>query len=72
MQSAAFQVSPECLGSMEEMGTRETKDLSEHPAQRALQDLKEVKEEKGSKPRPLRKTGNNVRGIILVMEETMG
>jgi len=56
---------------MEEMGPRGPEDLSEHPALRALQGLKEVREQRASRPRPLRKTGNNVRGIILVMEETM-
>lgn len=56
---------------MEEMGPRGPEDLSDHPALRALQGLKEVREQRASRPRPLRKTGNNVRGIILVMEETM-
>ena len=69
----AYQVSLEFPGSMEEMGPRGTKDLSEHPALRALQDLKEVREQKGSRPRPrsLRKTGNSARGVVLMMEETM-
>jgi len=66
-----YQESPECPGSVEEMGSRETVDLWDHRALRALQGLKEVREQKVSRPRPLRKTGNNVRGIVLMMEETM-
>ena len=69
----AYQVSLEFPDSMEEMGPKGTRDLSEHSALRALQDPKAVREQKGSRPRPksLRKTGNNARGVVLVMEETM-
>jgi len=51
-------------------GPRETKDLWEHPVK---WDLRALKGPKASRvPRPLRETGNNVRGRISMMEETMG
>jgi len=62
-------VSLGCPGYTEEMGPRAPEGLWAPPAK---WDLKVLKGPRAKRvPRPLRKTGNNVRGAILVMEETM-
>ena len=52
-------------GSTEEMGPKATEGLWEHPAKRDLRVLEGPREPKANRvPRPLRETGNNVRGRI--------
>ena len=66
-----YQASLEFPGTMERVGTRASEGLWEHQGKRELMALMGPKAEKASRPRPLRETGNNARGKMLMMEETM-
>ena len=72
-QPVVYQVFLGYLGSTEEMEPRATKGLWEYPAKWDLKVPKGTRVPKASRvSRPLGKTGNNVRGRILTMGETMG